>query len=80
MGQLLITHAKKNHRTIFFFTKTITGQILVINKYQENIRQIFINNTFKKKETNICNWCIKKIRDRYLTQFIYVKFLSLINI
>jgi len=40
---------------IFFFTKTITGQILVIDKYQENTRQIFINDTFKKKETNICN-------------------------
>ena len=36
------------------------GQILAIDKYQENTRKIFINNKFKKKETNICNWCIKK--------------------
>jgi len=71
---------KKNHGTNDFFTKIITGQILFIDKYQENIRQIFINNTFKKKEKNICTWCIKKVRDRYLSQFIYVKFLSLINI
>ena len=61
IGQLLISQAKKQHGTnIIFVTKTITGQILVIDKYQENTRQIFINNKFKKKETNICNWCIKK--------------------
>jgi len=34
------------------------GQILVIDKDQENTKQIFINNTFKKNKTNFCNWCI----------------------
>jgi len=42
MGQLLILIQKK-----------ITGQILVIDKDQENTKQIFINNTFKKKEDKI---------------------------
>jgi len=41
MRQLLITHAKKKKsRDKFFFTKIITGQILVIEQYQENTRQI----------------------------------------
>jgi len=82
MKLYLINHSCNKNITgqILFFTKKITEQILVINKYQENTRQIFINNTFNKKETNICNWCIKKVRDRYLAQFIYVEFLSLLNI
>jgi len=47
MGQLLILIQNK-----------ITGQILFIDKDQENTKQKFINNTFNKKKTNFCNWCI----------------------
>jgi len=71
---------KKITGNFLFFTETITGQIFVIDKYQENSRKIFIIKTFKKKETYICNWCIKNVRDKYLAQFIYEEFLSLINI
>ena len=62
-----INHSCKKQSRDFFFTKRITGQILSIDKYQENTRQIFVNNSFKKKETNICNWCIKKVRDMYFS-------------